>query len=810
MLSKLQYYLSKIKVLVFISIACTLVSGTLQAQWYWQNPSPQGNPLSGISFINNTGFAVGWGGAVLRTTNSGLSWSFIPLGDSLILYGVSFLDVNNGVAVGTVASGTTAGGTIGVICKTTDGGDNWTVQTNNVTNRLQAVFFVNTNLIIAAGWQGRIIRSTDGGNTWTAPSSGTSLALSGIYFTNSLTGFVIGDTGIILRTTDSGVNWSNINSGTANSLRGIQFINDNIGMIAGNLGTILKTTNGGSSWFSQSSTTLNTLNSVSFVDVNNGVVVGTGGKIFRTTNGGTNWIEVITNNNIHLNSVSFASSQIASAVGFAGIIVRTSDGGLTWSKISNGVTTYQLSSIAFADSSTSLAVGEIGTILRTTNDGLTWDDLSFGSSSYFKDITFINADTGIIVGSDGIYRTTNRGTDWDYIANGATGQLNSVMFVNPNLGFAAGNSILKTTDGGLHWTNLYNSSIPLYSIYFTNSDVGIAVGGGIGQSIVVKTIDGGHTWFTQSTPDPHWFTGVYLTDSNTGTIVGQTGVILRTTDGGSTWTIQSSNTSAWLWGIHFFNENYGIVAGFKGKILKTTDAGALWTSEPSPTYNSLLKVAFYNDYKGYVVGLYGSIIRTDNPIIPVELMSFTAHAVNNNIELNWQTATEINNKGFEVQRSQILNPKSVNTWRDIGFVPGFGTTTKQHQYDFLDKSADDGAYSYRLKQIDLDGTYKYSDVVEVYLNIPEAFSLQQNYPNPFNPDTKIDFSLGADSKVTLKIYDILGRQVAEIFDGNLSTGTHRVNFNGAKLNSGVYFYRLEAKGTNGSDFISIKKMTLLK
>ena len=192
-------------------------------------------------------------------------------------------------------------------------------------------------------------------------------------------------------------------------------------------------------------------------------------------------------------------------------------------------------------------------------------------------------------------------------------------------------------------------------------------------------------------------------------------------------------------------------------------------------------------------------------IIPVELSSFTANVNNGKVELNWITSTETNNQGFEVQRSSTGEDFGM-----IGYVAGYGTTTEPKAYTFIDESVGAGEYSYRLKQIDLDGSFEYSQVIEVDVPVPAEFSLGQNYPNPFNPVTKINFSIAADSKVMLKIFDILGQEVATLFNGELSAGEHQLDFNASGLNSGVYIYRLDAAGVNGKNFSSVKKMILSK
>jgi len=192
--------------------------------------------------------------------------------------------------------------------------------------------------------------------------------------------------------------------------------------------------------------------------------------------------------------------------------------------------------------------------------------------------------------------------------------------------------------------------------------------------------------------------------------------------------------------------------------------------------------------------------------VPVELTSFTSKVIAGNVKLDWKTATEVNNRGFEVERS--TDKVSFST---VAFVEGKGTTTSVSIYSFVDKNVKEGnTYYYRLKQIDFDGTFEYSNVVEAKNEVPEVFSLKQNYPNPFNPSTSIKFALPVDSRVSLQVYNMIGQVVATLADGNYSAGTHSVNFNAANLTSGMYIYNIKALGIDGKIMNATSKMTLVK
>lgn len=198
------------------------------------------------------------------------------------------------------------------------------------------------------------------------------------------------------------------------------------------------------------------------------------------------------------------------------------------------------------------------------------------------------------------------------------------------------------------------------------------------------------------------------------------------------------------------------------------------------------------------------LIQVDHQL-PVELESFTAELKDNNVLLKWRTGTEINNYGFEVERNDGNDIISDPNFKKIAFIPGNGTSSIPHNYSYSDEISGSLKFYYRLKQIDFGGHFDYSKKIEINITEPAAFSLRQNYPNPFNPSTKIKYNLPSDEFVTLKVYDFLGREAATLVNEEKSAGIYKVEFDGSKLPSGIYFYRLQA-----GDFIQTKKMILLK
>lgn len=208
-----------------------------------------------------------------------------------------------------------------------------------------------------------------------------------------------------------------------------------------------------------------------------------------------------------------------------------------------------------------------------------------------------------------------------------------------------------------------------------------------------------------------------------------------------------------------------------------------------------------NDFFGYVATdqtYYDDY--SINDITPVELTSFTASVNEGNVVLNWSTATETNNHLFEIERRA-----EQGEYFAIGYVNGAGTTTEPQNYSYVDNTVQTGKYYYRLKQVDFNGSFEYSDEVEVDVNGPLTFNLEQNYPNPFNPSTTIKFSVPESGNIKLAVYNTVGEEVAVLVNGYSDSGFFEVSFNASSLPSGVYLYKLQSANS-----VQTKKMMLLK
>lgn len=334
-------------------------------------------------------------------------------------------------------------------------------------------------------------------------------------------------------------------------------------------------------------------------------------------------------------------------------------------------------------------------------------------------------------------------------------------------------SVQQTTDGGYVLTGYTDSfGAGLYDMLLIKTD-------NIGNQVWMKTFGGtgrdyGHS--VQQTMDGGFIAAGYTLSFGAG---GDDMYVVKTdANGNEQWSKKYGGSSS--------DVAYGI--------RETSDGGYIITG------HTLSFGAGVHDVW---------LIRVDT-VIPVELMSFSSSVNGNDIKLNWSTASEINNKGFEVERLQNYKNTKVQDWIKIGFVEGYGTTTEVISYVYYDNNLDPGFYQYRIKQIDFNGTFKYYVLAEtIEIRLPDKFALAQNYPNPFNPTTVIRWETPVGGWQTLKIYDLLGREIAKLVDEYKTAGTYEVELNANEFSSGVYFYQLSATSSE-EVFVETKKMNLLK
>ena len=414
-------------------------------------------------------------------------------------------------------------------------------------------------------------------------------------------------------------------------------------------------------------------------------------------------------------------------------------------------------------------------IYKTTDDGQSWilslDSAAFSFFGIPMEQDPSNPETIYTMSIISFMRSEDFGDSWKTIST-STGLTNAPCdiekFPNSNVLLLGDNTtgIVRSTDGGVTWSQTYTTSgeIPTIAVSHTKPGVAFATKWGGGGGFVTST------------------------------------------DYGETWTNVSGFNGMNMWGVDVqeSNGNIVIVGCYScGKTWRSINGGVTWTEIITPSVNYQVEITdSITQYAAQGAGFYK--LQSDY-FVPVELISFTAKASNNNVTLLWTTATELNNQGFDVEVST-----DNQNFEKIGFVPGFGTTTDAKNYSYLINDFAAGTQYYRLKQIDYDGTFKYTNAVEVEGLAPAEFTLSQNYPNPFNPSTSIKFTLPVASNVSLKLFNLLGEEVAELISAQMAAGLHQVELNADELSSGTYFYVIKATSDNGFGFTDSKKMILLR
>jgi len=513
---------------------------------------------------------------------------------------------------------------------------------------------------------------------------------------------------------------------------------------------------------------------------------GNDGGIYKTTNGGTNWID-LSNGLVISQLYRIGVSQTSSSVVLSGLqdngskIYRNGN----WTDIAGGDGTECI--IDYNNSDFMYASVNRGRILISYDNGQTFNDFISTNipggqpvgawvSPYVIDPT---NSTSLFAGYDKVWKTTDRGDNWlsasQVLSPGA--KLRSLAIAQSStevLYVADLNNMWKTNDGGAtDWSLITLPNVP-------NNITGIAV----------KDTDPNTLWITY---------GGYTPGEK----------IYKSTNGGFSWT----NESAGLPNLPVMCVLYDKSISGTDNLFIGADVG-VYQKEDSQNwvlYNTglpnviitELEMYFGSGEKKMRAATYGRGLWETNIDfqLPVELASFSSTINENTVNLNWITNSEINNYGFDIERSL-----SNGEWSIIGFVNGNGTSSSFNNYTYTDRNLASGNYSYRLKQIDFNGNFEYFNLSnEVVIGVPEKFELSQNYPNPFNPSTKINYNLPADGMVSIKIFDMSGKEVMSLVNEVMTAGYYSVSFNGSNLSSGNYFYRLSA-----ADFTATKKMILLK
>jgi len=471
----------------------------------------------------------------------------------------------------------------------------------------------------------------------------------------------------------------------------------------------------------------------------------------------------------------------------------------------------------------------------------------------------------IALASDGTVYTWGY-NDYGQLGNGITGTDSNVPVAVNTSGVLSGKTITQVASGSYHsialasdgkvYTWGYNNHGQLGTGNTTTSNVPVAVDASVvlsgktitqaaaGQyhSIALASDGKVYTWGYNSNGQlgngNNTTSNVPVAVITSGVLIGKT--ITKVAAGASHSIALASDGTVYTWGYNGYGQlgngdntrrNVPVAVStsvvLSGKTITQVAAGghhsiALASDEKVYPwgYNSKGQLGNGNNTNSNVPV---AVDQSGMGALPVELTSFTAAPTSSaTVVLNWQTATEVNNYGFEIQRAVVSG--QLSEWEKVGFVNGHGNSNSSKQYSFTDNLLDLNLnlnLNYRLKQIDIDGNFEYSDVVEVKVETPTQFKLAQNYPNPFNPETKIRYSIplvethssAAAQNVFLKVYDVLGNEVATLVNEEKPAGVYEVNFDASKLSSGIYLYKLQAvdpESSSGQGFVQTNKMMLLK
>jgi len=612
--------MKKISLTMKISLMLLLTNLPLFSQqsdnWMWLNPKPQGNNLYAVDFVdNNTGYAAGNFGTILKTTDNGSNWNKVNTGFSDRLLSLDFIDANTGFA----------GGTDQLLKKTINGGLNWSdlVLPSAPNYYIYDIEFMNADTGYVLGFflfESRIWKTTNGGLNWSTQTTDGANYLNNLYFLNANTGFGSGGSfgGEIIKTTNGGASWNLIYTDSY-AKHSMIFLNSLTGYSGSDQGRMYKTTDGGNSWNFVLSDGGIDVYSLNFINATTGFGFGTGSVYIKTTDGGNNWYEsqpIGASNSSQYFDAAVTPSGTIHAAGSLGAMVRSTNAGADFT-FEPSVTDGYVSDIEFINTSTGYAVTGFnhGDILKTTDAGSTWVSQVSTYTTSIYGIAFTSAETGYLAGSISLYKTTNGGTNWSTVYNSTTNEIfTDIVFTNVNTGYAVGSygRQMKTTNAGASWTpsTISSSGSVLGSLCFVNETTGYAVGD---NNAAVKTTNAGVNWTTMSVASPFInLSDVFFTDINNGYISCATG-IYRTTNGGANWFALATPSGGYA--KVQFRGNFGYAIKGDGQIIKSTDAGTSWIVQPTVTDNGLSALYFNTDDYIYAGGLLGTLIKT----IPTEL-----------------------------------------------------------------------------------------------------------------------------------------------------------------------------------------------
>jgi len=704
------------------------------------------------------------------------AWEWInPVPNNKTIEKIQFLNSNTGFSI-----------IFNTIYKTTNEGNNW-FRLNEGMRFCSSFGFLNENFGYAISDSGFGV-TTNGGLNWVynMRNVGSFHVTSG-YMTNMNDAYAtvtiyspFGPFSHIFCSTNQGNNWFNPNYNECDHFGSFFFVSENIGYLTGKDGDsiyLYSSTNPKVGWSRTYIPYSCSWTGTVFARTQQDIYIKLDNDFIRSSNSGANWV-----NDASLYSMSYLKF-INSITGYATggtIVKKTTNGGNNWF-IQSSPEDYNYNSVSSISDNDILISGNYGCILKTSNGGNNWNtNAKYFSVNNLNDLKIIGKDTIIIAGDTGkVYTSYNGGTNWNSIQAPTRNNLMRLLFINNSTGFAVGDSttILKTTDCGNNWdvkkTGVYGF---LKDISPVNNNVLFATGFyNISLSyvpILLKSTDSGNTWFDYPPPINDILLSVRFINAQTGFLGSFAPHIFKTTDGGNNWVEKSmQDYGSGIKDIYFIDGGTGFISTSESYIHKTTDFGETWSYYSYMYTRGLNRFAFINSSTGFLAAGGGSIVGD------IGCLYYTT-----NTGINWYKNT-LNFAGVEKIYTVAFSDENT------GYVCG--------QNGLLMKTINGGIVFSEKK----------------YTTIPEYFTLEQNFPNPFNAVTRIKFTISQSNIVTLsphhfvtlKIYDLLGREIAILLNDNLQPGIYEVSFDAGNLPSGIYFYRLST-----TDFSETKKIILIK
>jgi photosystem II stability/assembly factor-like uncharacterized protein len=767
------------KKIIFIIPLLFVMNDQISAQWIVQN-SGVSEYLKDVFFVNEfEGWVCGYDGMLLKTEDGGLNWEQINLGFNNYFYSIYFINDNIGWLIGNG----------GLILKTVNRGLQWEQQNLNTSDDLLSdVFFVDEN----NGWittGNQVLKTTDGGNSWTSYPNGLFLGHA-IYFTNTNNGWVCDVNSDLSRTTDGGINWTLQSSGTNRSRSDIFFVNENIGWTFGN--TITKTIDGGNSWFVlYSFNSAVWINSGFFLDENTGWVCGTEsdgygsvGKIFKTTNGGNSWLEEFSQYGTPLYKIFFVDNVNGWVTGMNGFIakydiskyiqVTAPNGGEHWLAGSSYDITWQKNNV------------ELMNLLYSTDNGLNWiliaDNINADNLGYYWDtipntpsenciIKIIDVeDPNIYDLSDNTFSIIFNPQIIVDLPNGnesiSRGSIFHIIWTSQQVNSV---NILLSLNSGINWQ-------PVFSNY--------NYGGNIGE----------YNWNVPDTTSEQCLVKIESSIDNSIFDVSDNNFRIISTPRFSYFPLSIGNK----W---FFSYGHDQVIHYKLEVEKDTilDDGYSYAKLNYYWKNNEVNFELNTEGYAYLREDSGKILKYPNRILINYQMNIGDTVASHSVyPISAVLDTFLLEKVFNRYLSTYYffdnPPFDYYTYTDS---IGFNTLRADTWHNYLPQ--------YLLGCIIDNISYGTITEVEDESKIPYEFLLSQNYPNPFNPTTTITYQVSRTGFVSLKVYDLLGREIAILINEEKPAGNYEIEFDGSSLTSGIYFYKLQTR-----NYTSVKKMILLR